>query len=61
MIEKGAMPPQMMFPDLQAPQVGIPNGSPAVSPQEAQAEVNPAQPDTIAQDSQQLLQSIPIQ
>lgn len=61
MIEKGALPPQMMFPDLEAPQANIPTTGPAVNAQEAQATINPAQPDTVAQESKQLLQSVPIQ
>jgi hypothetical protein len=50
-----------MFPDLeQAPPTAIPNSSPAVNPQEAQAEQNAPQPDTVGQESKQLLQSVPI-
>lgn len=63
LIQKGALPPTVMFPDLQgvppAPTGADPTN--AVNPQEAQAEINPAQPDTIAQDSKDLLQSVPLQ
>lgn len=61
LIQKGALPPQMMFPDFQAPQV--PTGADqtnAVNPQEAQAEINPPQPDTVGQASKQILSSVKI-
>jgi hypothetical protein len=59
MIEKGALPPQLMFPDLEqgAPQA-IPTPGPAVNPQEAQAEIQKPVPDTIAKDSKELMQSV---
>lgn len=61
MIEKGAMPPESMFPDLQgAPQESMPNGTPGLSAEEAGATISPDQPDTIAQDSRELLQSVKI-
>ena len=61
MIQKGSLPPQLMFPDLeQAQPAAIPNSSPAVNPTEAQAEVNPPTPDTVGQESKQLLQSVPL-
>lgn len=64
LIQKGAVPPQMMFPDFEVPPPTPATGADqtnAVSPQEAQREINPAQPDTVAQESRQLLQSVPIQ
>jgi hypothetical protein len=62
MIEKGAIPPEVMFPDLQGAQPGaMPNPTPGISAEEGQRSINPDQPDTIAQDSRQLLQSVPIQ
>lgn len=62
MIQKGAMPPQVMFPDLAAPQAATgADQTNAVSPQEAKATITPDQPDTVGEDSKQLLQSVPIQ
>lgn len=71
LIEAGKIDPAIMFPDLMAnaPQLGMPPvsqpgmnptnvTSPAVNPQEAKAEVNPAQPDTVASQSKQLLGSV---
>ena len=61
MIQKGSLPPQLMFPDLEgAPPTAIPNTSPAVNGQEDNAEINNPQPDTVGQESKQLLQSVPI-
>lgn len=62
MIQKGALPPQLMFPDLeQAPPTAIPNTSPAVSGQEDDAEITIPQPETVAKESKDLIQSVPIQ
>lgn len=62
MIEKGAIPPEVMFPDLQGANPGaIPNTTPGITPQEDnRGEINPPQPDTVAQESKDLLRSIPI-
>lgn len=62
LIQKGALPPQTMFPDLVAP--NAPTGADqtnAVSPQEGQRVINPPQPTSIGQQSQQLIQSVPLQ
>lgn len=65
MIQKGALPPQMMFPDFQVPavQTPAPTGV-ATSPVAQQNVVNPAPPQAsapaVAQESQQLVHSIPI-
>lgn len=62
LIQKGALPPQVMFPDLESPQVPLgTDPTNAVNPQEAQAEINPTQPDTVGQDSKELLASVPLQ
>ncbi len=65
LIQKGALPPQAMFPDFQAPQV--PTGADptnAVNAQEAQREVAPDQAEPqLSPDiaSRQLMGSVPIQ
>lgn len=69
MIQKGALPPQMMFPDFQSPPAQLPQtqpgtGGPAVSPPGQQGVVNPAVPaasnQAVATQGTQLLQSIPV-
>lgn len=61
LIQKGALPPQVMFPDLMAPPA--PTGADqtnAVNPQEAQAEINPPAGLSTEQQSRQLIQSVPL-
>lgn len=68
LIQKGAMPPQMMFPDLQTPPTSIPavqpkTGGPAVNPEKG-GNVEPAVPPATGAagqaESQALMQSVPI-
>lgn len=64
MIQKGALPPQAMFPDFAAPPAQLPGqqpgtGGPAVSPPSNQGVVNPAAPQGVAQQSQALMSSVP--
>jgi hypothetical protein len=61
MIQKGAVPPEAMFPDFAGANPGaMPNPTPGVSAQEAQHEINPDRPDTVGQQSRELLQSVKI-
>lgn len=67
MIQKGGLPPTVMFPDIMPQQPGQPqaapgpNGSPAVSGPEAQAEIQtPVPGGPVSTSSQQLMQSVPI-
>ena len=69
MIQKGALPPQIMFPDLQQPmppQMGGAPGQPvqnAVNAQEAQRGINPVEAGAVQPASptgQQLIQSVPL-
>ncbi len=61
MIQKGAMPPQAMFPDIQAPQSGAPVGGGVVSPEEqAQGEIQPPAQPTAQGASEQLIKSVPM-
>jgi hypothetical protein len=65
LIQKGSVPPQMMFPDFGAPQGNAQpqQGGPAVNPLTQQGVQNPApQPtsnDAVQQQGTQLLQSVP--
>lgn len=68
MISEGTLPPQMMFPDFQAPPQQVPQtepgtGGPAVSPPgNAGVQNNPAEPvsnEAVQSQGQQLLGSIP--
>lgn len=69
LIQKGAIPPQMMFPDFQAPSAQIPGqqpgtGGPAVSPPGQQgvenAPTTPQSQEAVQSQGQQLLGSVPI-
>lgn len=70
MIKAGQLPPQMMFPDFQAPVAQVPEmqpgtGGPAVNQPSAGGEQQPQQPEgaqpSVAQQSQAIMQSVPIQ
>lgn len=61
LVEAGKLPPTMMFPDLQTPQVNPPDvTSPAINPEEAKAELNPAPGPNAQSTSQELLRSVPL-
>lgn len=61
MVAQGKLPPQVLFPDFAAPQVPTQGNGPAVNPnmQEGQ-EQPPGSPPAVEQQSQELLQSVPI-
>jgi hypothetical protein len=62
LIQKGALPPQALFPDFQAPQTSVPlaPGGPGITAEEGQRAISPDQPDTVSPDSRELLQSVPL-
>lgn len=64
LIQKGAVPPQAMFPDLEAaPPAPVPTGADqtnAVSAQESARQVQTPMPDTVGETSQKLLASVPL-
>lgn len=61
LIQKGALPPQAMFPDFQVPPVATgADQTNAVSAQEAQAEIQNQQPISPAGESRQLIQAVPL-
>ena len=63
MVEQGKLPPQALFPDFVAPQVPTAQGGEAVNPN-MQEDTTPAAPgsqEAVGQQSQQLLQSVPLQ
>jgi len=65
LIEAGKLPPQTLFPDFEQPQAPMMNPndttSPAVNPQEAQAEQNPPQQLSTQKQESELIKSIPLQ
>jgi hypothetical protein len=62
LIEAGKMPPQVMFPDFEQPAMNPANvTSPAVNPQEAQAEVNPQPGLSTQKTEKELISSVPLQ
>lgn len=64
MVAQGKLPPQMLFPDFEAPmaQGAIGVGGPAVNPNEevGTPQEPPTSPGAVAQESQQLIQSQPL-
>lgn len=64
MVAQGKLPPQVLFPDFAAPQAPVNEGAPGLNDAQ-QNEVNqppaPDSPPAVQQESQQLLQSVPLQ
>jgi hypothetical protein len=63
MVAQGKLPPQILFPDFEAPQaqgaIGV--GGPAVNQQpEPQQPAPPTSPEAVQDQSRQLLQSVPV-
>lgn len=62
MVAQGKLPPQVLFPDFAAPQAPTQGNAPAVNPNMQEAGTTPA-PDSqpaVQQESQQLIDSVPI-